>query len=309
MQRQTKVAQKWIHAEGGTWKRGGHISVALKTQEGRHDQHLPDRHFKDKTRKEGPWDRFSNSRNLSVKVCKIWFDSQRTRFGKLTQSKSGQVPAEMTERQKWIQDKFHFLKSHIRRNELSKSSGFKPQARGPSASAASAHDIARASTDSLEISMRSDTTIQPSVTSPSTVSACSSVDQQVMEQFTLMRNMLSSFLGQKQETRTALCNYLASERALDFQTFRNEAVKLLSIQSRAEERGHQPRQQTLSPSSNATSTFVPQTFQQPQQSALAARNTIPETQMPASQVIQPLSRAKWQPKDSSSKPEGSRFPS
>ena len=34
-----------------------------------------DEHFKDKARKECPWERFANSCNLSVKVCKIWFDS------------------------------------------------------------------------------------------------------------------------------------------------------------------------------------------------------------------------------------------
>ena len=42
-------------------------------------------------------------------------------------------------------------------------------------------------------------------------------------------------------------------------------------------------------SSSATSSFVPQTFQQSQQPAPAAREnilTIPETQMPASQIIQ-----------------------
>ena len=52
----------------------------------------------------------------------------------------------------------------------------------------------------------------------------------------------------------------------------------------------QPQQQTLSRSSSATSTFVPQTFQQ--QPAPVAREyilTIPETQMPASQVIQLVS--------------------
>ena len=31
------------------------------------------KHFKDKARKECP--RFANSRKLSVKVCKTWFDS------------------------------------------------------------------------------------------------------------------------------------------------------------------------------------------------------------------------------------------
>ena len=120
--------------------------------------------------------------------------------------------------------------------------------------------------------MRSiDTTLQPQhVMSPTTVSGCSLVDQQVMDQVTQMRSKLSSFLGQKQETaRTAFYNYLASEveglEEKDFQIFRHEAVKLLSnIQSKAEERGRQPHHQTLSQSSIATSTFVPQTFQQPQ---------------------------------------------
>ena len=48
-------------------------------------------------------------------------------------------------------------------------------------------------------------------------------------------------------------------------------------------------QTTLSRSSSATSTYVPQTFQQPQQPAPAAGKYIlhiPETQMSASQAIQ-----------------------
>ena len=64
-----------------------------------------------------------------------------------------------------------------------------------------------------------------------------------------------------------------------------------------EERGchpHQPQQHIFSQSSSATSTFVQQTFQQPQQPVPAAREyilTIPETQMPASQVIQPAQQS------------------
>ena len=123
--------------------------------------------------------------------------------------------------------------------------------------------------------------------------------------------MLSSFLRPKQETkRTAFCNYLASEvEALEdknFQTFRNAAIKLLSsIQSKAEKRSHQPQQpqqQILSRSSSATSTFVPKTFQQLQQPAPAAREyilTIPETQITASQAIQPAQQSQVQPKDRS----------
>ena len=121
-----------------------------------------------------------------------------------------------------------------------------------------------------------------------------------------MKTMLSYFLGPRQETtRTAFCNYLVSKvEALEeryFQRFRYVAVKLLSgIQSRAEERTHQslpPLQPTLSRSSSTTSINVPQTFQQPQQVASAGREyiiTISETQMPASQVIQP--RRQQQPR-------------
>ena len=47
--------------------------------------------FKDKARKECLWERFTNSRNLFVKVCKTSFDSQRTHYGKDMQSKFGQT--------------------------------------------------------------------------------------------------------------------------------------------------------------------------------------------------------------------------
>ena len=66
--------------------------------------------------------------------------------------------------------------------------------------------------DSMEISMQSNTTIQPSVISPSAVSRHSSVNQQVMDQFAQIKPMLSSFLRPRQETtRIAFCDYLASE--------------------------------------------------------------------------------------------------
>ena len=176
----------------------------------------------------------------------------------------------MTESQSWIQDKLGFLRSHIRCKGLNKPSTFKLETRGASASGTTAHDISRASTDtdSMEISMRStDTTLQPQhVRSPTATSGHSLVDQQVMDQFTHMRSMLALFIGQRKATttRSAFCNYLALEveglEEKDFQTFRNEAVKLLSnIQSKT---AQQPQQQTLSRSSSPTSTFVPQTFQQ-----------------------------------------------
>ena len=106
--------------------------------------------FKDKARKDCLWGRCASSCNLSVKVCKTWFESQMTHYRNLTQFKSGQAPKEMKERQKWIQDKFNFLKTHIRRKGLSKSSAFKSPQRA-SASAATAHNILRGSTDTDSI--------------------------------------------------------------------------------------------------------------------------------------------------------------
>ena len=64
--------------------------------------------------------KLGRSHKLSVKVCKTWFDLQRTHCGKRMQSKSEQAPKEMTECQTWIQDKLGFLRSHIRCKRLSK---------------------------------------------------------------------------------------------------------------------------------------------------------------------------------------------
>ena len=71
--------------------------------------------FKDKQRKEGLWERLAASRNLSVNSVKKWFETQRTRYGKLTHTKSGQAAVKSTERQTWLRHSFCFLRGHIRR--------------------------------------------------------------------------------------------------------------------------------------------------------------------------------------------------
>ena len=53
--------------------------------------------FKDKQKKEQLWEQLSASRNLPVETVKKWFETQRTRYGKLTQTKSGQVVEKSTE--------------------------------------------------------------------------------------------------------------------------------------------------------------------------------------------------------------------
>ena len=123
----------------------------------------------------------------AVKVCKTCFESQRTCYCKLMQSKSGMAPKEMKERQNWIQGKFNFFKKHIRYKRPSKPSPFMSPVRRASASAASANNIFRGSynTDSMEISA---------------IFVLSLVNQQVMDQFAQMKTVLSSFLHPKQET-------------------------------------------------------------------------------------------------------------
>ena len=85
---------------------------------------------------------------------------------------------QMLERQNQIQNKFNFLKTHFRRKGLSKSFGFKSPTYRASATAASAHNISRGSSDtySMEMSMQSHNTQQPSTASPSVVSQHSTVD-------------------------------------------------------------------------------------------------------------------------------------
>ena len=143
------------------------------------------------------------TRNLSVKTVKKWFDTQRTRYGKLTQTKSGQAAEKSTEHQTSLKDSFSFL-CHIRRKGVSKSSAFKSRQR-PSAAAASASvpDTSRDTESEMEISIASDVTHQPSSTSPKRrqppVATTTTSADPVLDQFQQMRSMISTFLGARQD--------------------------------------------------------------------------------------------------------------
>ena len=54
--------------------------------------------FKDKQKKERLWEQLAANRNLPVKTVKKWFETQHTRYGKITQTKSGQAAEKSTER-------------------------------------------------------------------------------------------------------------------------------------------------------------------------------------------------------------------
>ena len=49
-------------------------------------QHQTNNSFKDKQKKERLWKQLAATRNLPVKTVKKWFDTQHTRYGKLTQT-------------------------------------------------------------------------------------------------------------------------------------------------------------------------------------------------------------------------------
>ena len=53
--------------------------------------------FKDMQKKERLWETLATTRNLPVSTVKKWFETQRTRCGKFTQTKSGQAAEKSTE--------------------------------------------------------------------------------------------------------------------------------------------------------------------------------------------------------------------
>ena len=53
--------------------------------------------FKDKQKKERLWEQLASTKNLPIKTVKKWFKTQHTRYGKLTQLKSGQAAEKGTE--------------------------------------------------------------------------------------------------------------------------------------------------------------------------------------------------------------------
>ena len=58
--------------------------------------------FHDRTRREALWAEISAELKLQPFDVRRWFESQRTRYGKLSKLQSGQAPREMTKRQSWV---------------------------------------------------------------------------------------------------------------------------------------------------------------------------------------------------------------
>ena len=158
--------------------------------------------FHDRQKKEAFWAEISAELKLQPFDVRRWFESQRTRYGKLSKLQSGQAPREMTDRQSWVYQQMGFLKTHIRRKGASRSSGFEASPN------TSRHEESRGSTtdtEHLESSVLRESRSEPMFTSTPV-----STDSKILEHFDQKRTLISGFLQQKSD-RQPFFDYVASE--------------------------------------------------------------------------------------------------
>ena len=156
----------------------------------------------DRHRKEALWAEISAELKLQPFDVRRWFESQRTRYGKLSKLQSDQAPREMTKRQSWVYQQMGFLKTHIRRKGANRSSGFEASPN------TSRHEESRGSTTDtkhLESSVLRESASQAIITSTPV-----STDSKILEHFDQMRTLISGFLQQKSD-RQPFFDYVASE--------------------------------------------------------------------------------------------------
>ena len=159
-------------------------------------------HFHDRQRKEALWAEISAELKLQPFDGRRWFESQRTRYGKLSKLQSGQAPREMTKRQSWVYQQMGFLKTPIRCKGANRSSGFKAR---PNTSRHEESHGSTTDTEHLESSVLKESRSQPMLTSTPV-----STDSKTLEHFDQMRTLISGFLQQKSD-RQPFFDYMASE--------------------------------------------------------------------------------------------------
>ena len=69
--------------------------------------------YKDTHKKISRWQELAEKMGKDVEMLMVWYNSLRTRYGRLLKTKSGQGVAERTERDEWIMQNFNFLQNHI----------------------------------------------------------------------------------------------------------------------------------------------------------------------------------------------------
>ena len=159
-------------------------------------------HFHDRTRREALWAEISAELKLQPFDVRHWFESQRTRYGKLSKLQSGQAVREMTKRQSWVYQQMGFLKTHIRRKGANRSSGFEAS---PNTSRQDESRGSTTDTEHLESSVLRERS-QSIITS----TPVSTTDSKILEHFEQMRTLISGFLHQKSD-RQPFFDYVASE--------------------------------------------------------------------------------------------------
>ena len=142
--------------------------------------------FHDRTRREAVWAEISAELKLQPFDVRRWFESQQTRYGKLSKLQSGQAPREMTKRQSWVYQQMGFLKTHIRRKEANRSSGFEAS---PNTSRQDESCGSTTDTEHLESSVLRERS--QSIFSSTPVST---TDSKILEHFEQMRTLISGFL-------------------------------------------------------------------------------------------------------------------
>ena len=144
--------------------------------------------FHDRNRREALWAEISAKLKLQPFDVRRWFESQRTRYGKLSKFQSGQAPREMTKRQSWVYQQMGFLKTHIRRKGANRRSGF--EASGNT----SRQDESRGSTTDTE---HLESSVLRERSQSILTSTPVSTNYKILEHFDQMRTLISGFLQQK----------------------------------------------------------------------------------------------------------------
>ena len=157
--------------------------------------------FHDRNRREALWAEISAELKLQPFDVRRWFESQRTRYGKLSKLQSGQAPREMTKRQSWVYQQMGFFKTHIRRKGANRSSGFEAS---PNTSKQEESRGSTTDTEHLESSVLRERSQSILTSTPV------STDSKILEHFDQMRTLISGFLQQKSD-RQPFFDYVASE--------------------------------------------------------------------------------------------------
>ena len=216
--------------------------------------------FHDRTRREALWPEIFAELKLQPFDVRRWFESQRTRYGKLSKLQS--------KRQSWVYQQMGFLKTHIRRKGDNKSSGFEASLN------TSRQDESRGSTTDTEHLESS--VLRERSQSVITSTPIPTTDSKILEHLEQMTTLISGFLPQKSD-RQPFFDYVASEAEKitqeEFEELKGKIFR--DIESIKSNRRHQPlprRSATITTESQRVG-ILPPTTQQASSSTQAAADS------------------------------------